>query len=69
MANPLRDDLFDIFPDLPGLRHRTADEQIRKVHQQVQETRLRARVNIDRQKANAAVMQARVAARKRRRSS
>jgi hypothetical protein len=63
----LRDDLFAIFPDLPGIRHRTPEEQIRKVHQQVADTRERARANIGRQKANAARMQERIADRKRRR--
>ena len=44
-------DLFAIFPDLPGMRHRSAQEQIADVHRQVQKTRQRASENILRQKA------------------
>jgi hypothetical protein len=51
---PHSNDLFKIFPDLPGHRLRTAEEQVRKVHQQVEEFRERARINIDRQRAAAA---------------
>jgi hypothetical protein len=51
MARPRRDDLFELFPDLPGLRKRSAAEQVERVHRQVQETRERAGQNILRQKA------------------
>jgi hypothetical protein len=44
-------DLFAIFPDLPGIRQRTAQEQIEEVHRQVRRTRERAGENILRQKA------------------
>ena len=59
-------DLFEIFPDLPAQRPRTAAEQVRRVRQRVEEFRERARANIDRQRASAARMRARVANRKRR---
>ena len=59
-------DLFELFPDLPGHPPRAAEDQLRRVHQQVEEFRERARVNIDRQRASAARMRARVANRKRR---
>lgn len=64
---PHCNDLFKIFPDLPGHRLRPADEQIRRVHQQAEEFRERARLNIDKQKAAAARMRARFEGRKRRR--
>ena len=57
---PHSNDLFEVFPDLPGHRHRSAEEQIRKVHQQVEEFRERARLNIDRQRAAAARVRASV---------
>jgi hypothetical protein len=63
---PHSNDLFEIFPDLPGHRLRTAEEQVRRVHQQVEEFRERAKINIDRQKASAARVRAQVASRKRR---
>jgi hypothetical protein len=63
---PHSDDLFEIFPDLPGARLRSPEEQVRRVRQQVEEFRERARINIDRQKASAARMRARVAGRSRR---
>jgi hypothetical protein len=68
MARPTRhvDDLFAIFPDLPGIPYRTAAEQIEKVHRQVADTRARARENILRQKAASARVRAAVAGRKRR---
>ena len=64
---PSSNDLFEIFPDLPGRRFRAAADQVRRVHQQVAAFRERARINIDRQKAAAARIRARVAGRKRRR--
>ena len=55
MAPPRRlphsNDLFEIFPDLPGVRLRTAAEQVAQVQRQVQETRERARASILRQRA------------------
>ena len=59
-------DLFEIFPDLPGLRKRTPQEQVDKVHRQVAETRDRAQRNIVVQRRNAAIMQARFADRRQR---
>jgi hypothetical protein len=64
---PHCNDLFKMCPDLPGHRLRTAEDQIRRVHQQAEEFRERARLNIDRQKASAARMRARFEGRKRRR--
>ena len=52
MAKPApRDDLFQIFPDLPGVRKRTAAEQVERVHRHAQDTRERAGQNILRQRA------------------
>jgi hypothetical protein len=59
-------DLFEIFPDLPGIRHRTAQEQVEEVHRQVQAMRQRAGANILRQKA--ATERVRAAISKRRRT-
>jgi hypothetical protein len=63
---PYSNDLFEIFPDLPGHRLRTAEEQVRRVHQQVEEFRERTRINIDRQRAAAARVRNSVARRRRR---
>ena len=63
---PRRDDLFQIFPDLPGLRKRTAAEQVERVHRHVQDTRERAGQNILRQQAASARVRAAVAGRRRR---
>jgi hypothetical protein len=62
---PRRDDLFRIFPDLPGVRSRSAAEQVERVHQQVQATRERAGENILRQQAAAARVRAAIAGRRR----
>jgi hypothetical protein len=48
---PGNNDLFKIFPDLPGVRPRTADEQLAQVKRQVQATRERATASILRQRA------------------
>jgi hypothetical protein len=58
-------DLFKIFPDLPGVRHRTAQEQIDTVHRQVAATRQRAGENILRQKAATERVRAAIARRRR----
>ena len=63
---PGGDNLFSMFPDLPGLRKRTAAEQVERVHRQVQETRERAGRNILRQRAAAARVRAAIAGRRRR---
>ena len=63
---PRRDDLFEIFPDLPGLRKRTAAEPVERVHRQVQDTRERAGENILRQQAASARVRAAIAGRRRR---
>jgi hypothetical protein len=63
---PRRDDLFRIFPDLPGLRKRTPAEQVERVHRHVQDTRERAGQNILRQKAASERVRAAVAGRRRR---
>jgi hypothetical protein len=63
---PRRNDLFETFPDLPWLRPRTANDPVQRVQQQAEAFRERAKANIDRQRAAAARMRARVADRKRR---
>lgn len=57
------DDLFTIFPDLPGVTPRSPEGQIDKVHRQVEETRRRARENILRQQAASARVRAAIAGR------
>jgi hypothetical protein len=64
--SPRRDDLFEMFPDLPGLRKRTAAEQMERVQRQVQDTRERAAANILRQRAASERVRAAVAGRRRR---
>jgi hypothetical protein len=51
---PHSNDLFEIFPDLPRMRHRTPTEQVEKVRREVEVTRDRARRNIARQREAAA---------------
>lgn len=63
---PRRDDLFEIFPDLPGLQKRSAEEQVARVHRQVQDTRVRAGQNILRQQVAAERVRAAIAGRRRR---
>jgi hypothetical protein len=63
---PRRDDLFEIFPDLPGLRTRTPAEQIEQVHRHVEDTRIRATQNILRQQAASERVRAAIAGRRRR---
>jgi hypothetical protein len=63
---PHSNDLFKIFPDLPWMRTRAASDRVQHIHQQVEAFRERAKANIDRQRAAAARMRARVADRKRR---
>jgi hypothetical protein len=67
MAKPPRaDDLFEIFPDLPGLRKRSPAEQMERVHRQVEETRERAGQNILRQRAASARVRTAISGRRRR---
>ena len=67
MAKPARrDDLFRIFPDLPGLRPRIAGERVERLHRQAQETRDRAGQNILRQRAAVERVRAVTSARRRR---
>jgi hypothetical protein len=61
-----RDDLFQIFPDLPGMRTRTAAEQMERVHRKVQDTRERAGQNIERQRAASERVRAAIVDRRRR---
>ncbi len=63
---PRRDDLFRIFPDLPGMRKRTAAEQVDRVQRQVKETRERASQNILRQQAASDRVRAAISGRHRR---
>jgi hypothetical protein len=60
------DDLFEIFPDLPRMRHRTPDEQVAQLRRQVNATRERATRNIARQREAAARVRATLSARRRR---
>jgi hypothetical protein len=62
---PKRDDLFQMFPDLPGLRKRTPADQMERVHRQVQDTRERAGQNILRQQAAAERVRAAIMGRRR----
>jgi hypothetical protein len=62
---PRRDDLFRIFPDLPGMRPRNATDRIERLHRQVQDTRERSGQNILRQRAAAERVRAALAARRR----
>ena len=66
MPQPRRDDLFTIFPDLPGLRKRSAVEQVERVHRQAQDTRERASENILRQQVASERVRAAIAGRRRR---
>jgi hypothetical protein len=61
---PHRNNLFEIFPDLPWLRPRAANDRVQLVHQQVEAFRERAKANIERQRASAARMRARITNRK-----
>jgi hypothetical protein len=67
-AMPTRhtNDLFELFPDLPWTRLRTAAEQIAAVRKRVAETRLRANANIERQRLKSARLRIRISARRRR---
>jgi hypothetical protein len=60
------DDLFAIFPDLPGTRHRTPEEKMAQVRRRVNATRVRARLNIARQRAATERVRAAALARRRR---
>jgi hypothetical protein len=66
MAKPRRDDLFRIFPDLPGLLPRSAEAQIERVQRQARETRERAGQNIARQQAATERVRSAIAGRRRR---
>jgi hypothetical protein len=48
---PSTNDLFKIFPDLPGVRLRTAEEQVAQVRRQAHATRQRWSAHILRQRA------------------
>jgi hypothetical protein len=50
----------------PWLRPRAANDQVQRVHQQAEAFRERAKANIDRQRASAARVRARIESRKRR---
>jgi hypothetical protein len=63
---PRRDDLFRIFPDLPGMRPRNAAERLDRIHRNVQDTRERAGQNILRQRAATERVREAIAARRRR---
>ena len=60
-------DLFELFPDLPSMRHRTATEQMDQVQRQVEATRVRAGENIKRQRAATERVRAALAGRRTRR--
>ncbi|HMF94880.1 MAG TPA: hypothetical protein VKE96_11320 [Vicinamibacterales bacterium] len=59
-------DLFELFPDLPYMRHRTPEEQVARLRAQVNATRARAMRNIARQREAAARVRAAISARRRR---
>jgi hypothetical protein len=59
------DDLFEIFPDLPRMRHRTPEEQMAQVRRHVTATRERASRNIEQREATARVRATRSARRRR----
>ena len=63
---PRRDDLFQMFPDLPGLRKRSAVDQVERVHRQAEDTRQRAGQNILRQQAATERVRAAITGRRRR---
>jgi len=63
---PRRDDLFRLFPDLPGVSSRPAAEQVERLHRKVQDTRERAAQNILRQRAAAERVRTALSARRRR---
>ena len=63
---PRRDDLFRIFPDLPGLEKRSPAAQVARMQRQVQDTRDRAGENILRQKTASERVRAAIAGRRRR---
>ena len=63
---PHSDDLFEIFPDLPHMRHRTPEEQVAQVRRQVNATRERAHRNIARQRESTARFRDAMSARRRR---
>jgi hypothetical protein len=64
---PHCNDLFEIFPDLPRMRHRTPEEQVAQVRRQVNAMRDRAQRNIARQREAAARVRAAISVRRRRR--
>jgi hypothetical protein len=57
------DDLFALFPDLPRLRPRSRAEQVDRIRRQLVDTRVRAAVNIERQRRATAQVRLRVALR------
>jgi hypothetical protein len=63
---PRRDDLFRIFPDLPGLQKRSAAAQVARVQREAQDTRERAGEHILRQKAATERVRTAIAGRRRR---
>ena len=59
------DDLFELFPDLPWSRHYGSNEErVRALQRQVDATRERARVNIERQRRAAERVRAALSARR-----
>ncbi len=62
---PHTNDLFELFPDLPWTRPGATDERAR-ILRQVDETRARAAVNIQRQKAASERVRENLSARRRR---
>jgi hypothetical protein len=56
-------DLFDIFPDLPWYRRRSAVDQVEKVRRQARLTHVRASENIKRQREATRRVRARLPAR------
>ena len=65
-AGPRHNDLFAMFPDLPRPRPRTRDEQILRMRRLLIITRERATQRVAEQRKAVALVQERVAQRKRR---
>jgi hypothetical protein len=63
---PMRDDLFQIFPELPGLRKRAPAEQVERVRRRGQETHERARQNVLRERDASERVRAAIVSRRRR---
>jgi hypothetical protein len=64
---PHTDDLFELFPDLPWTRRHEIEAELARIRRQVEETRDRARINIQRQREAAELVRATLSSQRRRR--